>query len=190
MTNVTIDCHSINLTEEQFFQLCIDNRNLKFERNKKGDLIILSPTGGETSNRNFKLIQQLGKWTDQDQTGIAFDSSGGFKLPNGAERSPDASWIPLVKWESLTSQQKKRFLPFAPDFLVELLSPSDNLENTQRKMLEYIENGTKLGWLINRKTRQVEIYRQGKEVEIIDNPSTISGENILVGFVLDLSKIW
>jgi len=190
MNNITIDCHSINLTDEQFFQLCIDNRNLKFERNQKGDIIIMAPTGGETGNRNLKLIKQLAIWTDLDEKGIAFDSSTGFKLPNGAERSPDASWIPLEKWNSLTPKQQTRFLPFAPDFLVELLSPTDNLEHTRKKMLEYIENGTKLGWLINRKTKQVEIYRQGQEVEILDNPTTISGENILVNFVLDLTQIW
>jgi Uma2 family endonuclease len=190
MTNLILDCHSINLTDEQFFQLCINNPDLKFERNTQGDLIIMSPTGGETGNRNGKLTQQLFNWTDHNLTGIAFDSSTGFKLPNGADRSSDASWITLEKWQNLTPKQRQKFLPFAPDFVVELLSPTDQLEVTRKKMLEYLENGTKLGWLINRQTRQVEIYRHGKEVEILDQPQTISGEDILPGFLLDLTVIW
>ncbi len=190
MTNLTIDCNSVNLTEEQFFQLCINNRNFQFERNSNGDLIIMSPTDGETSNRNAGITGQLWMWNYQNNQGIVFDSSGGFKLPNGADRSPDASWIPLEKWDNLTPQQKQRFLPFAPDFVIELLSPSDKIETTQHKMLEYLENGTKLAWLINRKTRQVEIYRQNQEVEILDQPQTLSGENILPNFVLNLETIW
>lgn len=190
MTNLTIDFEAVNLTDEQFFQLCINNRNFRFERNYKGDLIIMSPTGGETGNRNGRLTTQLFIWADQDGTGLVFDSSTGFKLPNGADRSPDAAWLPLEKWESLTPQQQRKFLPFAPDFLIELLSPMDKLEVTQNKMREYLENGTKLGWLINRKTRQVEIYRQGKAVEILNNPQSLSGENILPNFILNLERIW
>ena len=190
MTNLTLDCQSIDLTDEQFYQLCINNRDLKFERNAKGDLVIMSPTGGETGNRNGRLVQQLFNWSDHNGEGIAFDSSTGFKLPNGADRSPDASWIPLEKWNSLTPQQQEKFLPFAPDFVVELLSPTDSLSKTQDKMREYLENGTRLGLLINRKSRQVEIYRQGKEVEILNNPKTISGEDVLPGFVLNLEVIW
>jgi Uma2 family endonuclease len=190
MTNLTIDCKAVNLTDEQFFQLCLNNRNIRFERNFKGDLIIMSPTGGETGNRNGRLTTQLFIWADGDGSGIAFDSSTGFKLPNGADRSPDASWISLTKWNSLTPQQQQKFLPFAPDFLIELLSPTDKLQTTQIKMKEYIENGTQLGWLINRKTRQVEIYRQNQGVEILDDPHSLSGENILVNFILNLEMIW
>jgi Uma2 family endonuclease len=192
MTNLTIDCKAVNLTDEQFFQLCLNNRNIRFERNFlfKGDLIIMSPTGGETGNRNGRLTTQLFIWADGDGSGIAFDSSTGFKLPNGADRSPDASWISLTKWNSLTPQQQQKFLPFAPDFLIELLSPRDKLQTTQIKMKEYIENGTQLGWLINRKTRQVEIYRQNQGVEILDDPHSLSGENILVNFILNLEMIW
>ncbi|WP_107666284.1 Uma2 family endonuclease [Cyanothece sp. BG0011] len=185
-----INCNSLQLTDEQFFQLCQDNRDLRFERNSNGDMVIMSPTGGETSNRNLKIIQQLGIWTDQDKTGIAFDSSGGFKLPNGADRSPDASWIPLEKWNNLTPQQRQKFLPLCPDFVIELRSPTDSLKTLQNKMKEYIENGTRLGWLINPKTKQVEVYRQGKKVEILDNSTTLSGENVLPSFVLDLELIW
>lgn len=178
------------ITDEQFYQLCIANRELKLERTAKGDLLIMSPTGGGTGNRNFKIAQQLANWTDNDGTGIGFDSSTCFKLPNGAERSPDAAWIPLAKWESLTPEQQEKFPPICPDFVIELRSPSDSLKPLQEKMEEYMGNGTRLGWLINRKNRQVEIYRQGREKEILDNPATLSGEDVLPGFILDLSLIW
>jgi Uma2 family endonuclease len=178
------------LTDEQFYQLCQDNRDLRFERNSNGDMVIMPPTGGETSNRNSEITYQLQAWNRQNKLGVTFDSSGGFTLPNGADRSPDASWIPLEKWNSLTSQQRQKFLPLCPDFVIELRSPSDNLKSLQDKMKEYLENGTRLGWLINPKEQQVEIYRQGKEVEILDNPQTLSGENVLPNFVLDLESIW
>lgn len=178
------------ITDEQFYQLCIANRELKLERTAKGDLIIMPPTGGGTGNRNFKIAQQLANWTDNDGTGIGFDSSTCFKLPNGAERSPDAAWIPLAKWESLTPEQQEKFPPICPDFIIELRSPNDSLKPLQEKMEEYINNGTRLGWLINRKNRQVEIYRHGKEKEVLDNAATLSGENVLPGFILNLSLIW
>ena len=190
MNTLTLDFQSIELTDEQFYQLCINNRELRFERNANGDLLIMPPTGGETGNRNGRLTQQLFNWSDRDGTGIVFDSSTGFKLPNGANRSPDASWIPLTKWNALTDEQKQRFLPLCPDFVIELLSPSDRLEKIQEKMREYIENGTSLGWLINRKNQQVEIYRQGKEVEVLYSPHSLSGENVLSGFILALQPIW
>ena len=185
-----INCDSLQMTDEQFFQLCQDNRDLRFERNSNGDILIMPPTGGETGYRNLKIIQKLANWTDTNQRGIAFDSSTGFKLSNGSDRSPDASWIPLEKWNNLTPQQRQKFLPLCPDFVIELRSPSDSLKTLQNKMKEYLENGTKLGWLINPKAKQVEIYRQGKEVEILDNPTTLSGEDVLPDFVLDLELIW
>ena len=150
----------------------------------------MPPTGGETSNRNIEISYQVQAWSRQSKLGIAFDSSAGFTLPNKADRSPDASWIPLEKWNNLTPQQRQKFLPLCPDFVIELRSPSDSLKTLQNKMKEYLENGTKLGWLINPKAKQVEIYRQGKEVEILDNPTTLSGEDILPNFVLDLESIW
>ncbi len=180
----------IEMTDEQFFQLCQNNRELRFERNANGELIIMPPTGGETGNRNGRLNQQLFNWTDVDGTGIAFDSSTCFKLPNGADRSPDASWIKLERWDALTDEEKQKFPPICPDFVIELLSPSDSLKTTQEKMIEYIDNGVRLGLLINRKSRQVEIYRPGKEVEVLDSPATVSGEDILKGFVLNLGMIW
>jgi Uma2 family endonuclease len=191
MTALTVNFNSvIKLTDEQFYQLCQDNETLRFERNSKGELIIMPPTGGETSNRNAGLTAQIWVWNEQTQLGKVFDSSGGFKLPNGADRSPDASWVKLERWNALTPEQKTKFAPLCPDFVVELLSPSDSLKDTQEKMKEYRDNGARLGWLINRKSRQVEIYRQGQDVEVVENPVTLSGEDVLPGFALYLESIW
>jgi len=191
MNALTVNLKPIlELTDEQFFQLCQVNENLRFERTATGELIIMSPTGGETSNRNAGLTTQVWIWNEQNQLGKVFDSSGGFKLPNGADRSPDASWVKLERWNALTQKQQTRFLPLCPDFVVELLSPSDSLKDTQEKMREYRDNGARLGWLINRKSRQVEIYRIGKEVEVLESPVSLSGEDVLPGFVLNLEAIW
>ena len=181
---------NIDLTDEQFFQLCQQNRDLRFERTANGELIIMPPTGSETSDRNADLTYQLRAWTRQNKLGKSFDSSGGFKLPNGAERSPDASWVKMERWNALTQAEKERFAPLCPDFVVELMSPSDSVEKTRAKMREYMDNGAKLGWLINRQQQQVEIYRLNQEVEILSNPQTLSGEDILPGFILDFAQIW
>ncbi|MEH2057103.1 MAG: Uma2 family endonuclease [Nostoc sp.] len=180
----------LELTDEQFFQLCQANRDLRFERTATGELIIMPPTGGETGNRNAGLTAQLWIWNEQNKLGIVFDSSTGFKLPNGADRSPDASWLRLERWNALTQEQQTKFIPLCPDFVIELLSPSDSLKVAQEKMREYIDNGVRLGWLINRKSRQVEIYRPGKEVEVLESPVTLSGEDVLNGFVLNLELVW
>ncbi|MBD2457604.1 Uma2 family endonuclease [Nostoc sp. FACHB-87] len=180
----------LELTDEQFFNLCQANKDLKFERSATGELIIMPPTGGETGNKNARITQQVMNWTDADGTGIAFDSSTCFKLPNGADRSPDAAWIKLSRWNTLTDVEKEKFPPICPNFVIELLSPSDSLKVAQEKMREYIDNGVRLGLLINRKSRQVEIYRQGKEFELLESPVTVSGEDILNGFVLNLGRIW
>ncbi|MEH2257224.1 Uma2 family endonuclease [Nostoc sp.] len=191
MNALTVNLQSVlELTDEQFFNLCQANRDLKFERTATGELIIMPPTGGETGNRNGRLNQQLFNWSDTDLTGIAFDSSTCFKLPNGADRSPDASWIKLERWDALTEEEKQKFPPIYPDFVIELLSPSDSLKVAQEKMREYIDNGVRLGWLINRKSRQVEIYRQNQEVEVLESPVTLSGEDVLQGFILSLEAIW
>lgn len=190
MSPLTIKLDPLTLSNEQFYQLCQNNRDLRFERNRQGDLMIMPPTGGETGNRNAKIIVKLGIWTEQNGTGIFFDSSTGFKLPNGADNSPDAAWIALEKWNTLTIEQRQGFVPFCPDFVIELRSKSDNLKVLQEKMQEYLENGTQLGWLINRQDRQVEIYRQGQVVEVLENPNSLSGEEILPSFVLDLVPIW
>ena len=191
MTTLTLNLNPIiKLTDEQFFQLCQENENIRLERTAKGELIIMSPAGGETSNSNAGLTAQIWIWNEQNKLGKVFDSSGGFKLPNGANRAPDASWVTLERWNALTSEQKKKFPPICPDFVVELMSPSDSLKETQDKMKEYRDNGARLGWLINRKSRQVEIYRQGAEVEVRSSPATLSGEDVLPGFVLSLESIW
>jgi Uma2 family endonuclease len=179
----------IDLTDEQFFQLCQNNRDLQFERTASGELLIMPPTGGETGNRNIELSYQLQSWSRQNNLGKAFDSSTGFKLPNGADRSPDASWVRRERWEALTPEQREKFLPLCPDFAIELRSPSDSLKKIQEKMQEYIENGARLGWLIDRKNKRVEIYHPGRDVETIENPVTLSGEDVLPGFVLDLTTI-
>ena len=191
MTTLTLNLNPIiKLTDEQFFQLCQENENIRLERTAKGELIIMSPAGGEASNRNAGLTAQTWIWNEQNKLGKVFDSSTGFKLPNGANRAPDASWVILERWNALTSEQKKKFPPICPDFVVELMSPSDSLKETQDKMKEYRDNGARLGWLLNRKSRQVEIYRQGAEVELLSSPATLSGEDVLPGFVLSLESIW
>ncbi|MEG4498159.1 Uma2 family endonuclease [Microcoleus sp. F10-C6] len=191
MTTLTLNLNPIiKLTDEQFFQLCQENENIRLERTAKGELIIISPAGGETSSSNAGLTAQIWIWNQQNRLGKVFDSSGGFKLPNGADRSPDASWVKLERWDALTPEQQKKFPPICPDFVVELMSPSDSLKETQDKMKEYRDNGAVLGWLINRKSRQVEIYRQNQEVEVLESPAAVSGEDVLPGFILNLESIW
>lgn len=188
MTAYRIDINSvIQMTDNQFYRLCRANPELKFERNPRGDLIIMSPTGGETGNYNFEVVVDLGIWNRQAQRGKAFDSSTGFKLPNGANRSPDVAWIQNDRWEALTPEQQQKFPPICPDFVIEIRSPSDDLSSLQEKMREYIENGTQLGWLIDRPDRQVEVYRSGQPVEILEAPTSLSGESVLPGFVLPLT---
>ncbi|QIZ71676.1 Uma2 family endonuclease [Oxynema aestuarii] len=181
---------AIEMTDQQFFTFCQQNRDYRIERTATGEITIISPTGSETGNRNFDLILQFGIWTKQNQTGIGFDSSTGFTLPNGAIRSSDVAWIKRERWNALTPEQKQTFAPICPDFVVELRSPSDNLKTLQDKLQEYIENGVSLGWLIDRKERKVYIYRPDRAVECLENPATVSAEDILPGFVLNLSTIW
>ncbi|MEH2402149.1 Uma2 family endonuclease [Nostoc sp.] len=179
----------IDLTDDQFFQMCQQNRDYRFERTASGELLIMPPTGSDTGNRNFDMVVELGIWNKQTKLGKGFDSSTGFTLPNGAERSPDASWVKIERWNALTPEQQEKFAPICPDFVVELRSRTDFLQELQDKMQEYIENGAQLGWLIDRKNKRVEIYRPGKDVEILDNPISLSGENVLPEFVLDLQQI-
>jgi Uma2 family endonuclease len=180
----------VMMTDDQFFDFCQLNRDFRIERNVFGDLLIMSPTGSETDERNFDLIGQLWIWTKQNGTGVGFGSSGGFTLPNGAIKSPDAAWIKRSLWEAIPAEQRKKFAPICPEFVIELRSETDNLKLLQDKMQEYIDNGTELGWLIDRKQRKVFIYRPQLPVEELDHPLTLSGENVLPGFILDLSQIW
>ena len=195
MESQTIPLHSpleltLELTDEQFFQLCIDNRDLRFERTATGELIIMPPVSSDTGRRNADLSFQLQSWSRQNKhLGIAFDSSTGFKLPDGTDISPDAAWIRRDRWDALTAEEKKKFAPICPDFVVELRSTTDSLEKLRAKMKVYVKNGARLGWLLDRKNRKVEISRQGSDVEILDSPATLSGEDVLPGFVLDLSDI-
>jgi Uma2 family endonuclease len=191
MTAITLNLNSIiKLTSEQFYQLCEENPDLKLERNAKGELIVMPPTGGETGKSNSTANAQIWTWNDRTELGEVFDSSTGFTLPNKADRSPDVSWVEKSRWSALTPEQREKFIPLCPDFVIELVSPSDSLKKSQEKMQEYMENGCRLGWLINRKKREVEIYRPGQDVEVLQSPLTLSGENVLPGFVLNLQKIW
>ncbi|MBD2516915.1 Uma2 family endonuclease [Nostoc sp. FACHB-973] len=179
----------IDLSDEQFFQMCQKNRDYRFERTASGEILIMPPTGSDIGRRNVKITTQLDIWNSESNLGEVFDSSTGFTLPNGAERSPDASWVKIERWNALTPQQQEKFAPICPDFVVELRSPSDSLKDLQEKMQEYIENGAQLGWLIDRKNKRVEIYCPGKDVEILNNPTSLSGENVLPEFMLNLQDI-
>ncbi len=191
MLNNTITIpQTFQVTHEQFLEIAAVNRDLRLERTATGELIIMAPTGSETGNRNLDIEGQLWLWNRQTKLGVAFNSSSGFKLPNGADRSPDASWVKLERWQTLTPKEQEGFAPLCPDFVVELRSKSDNMEPLREKMREYIANGARLGWLIDRKNQKVEIYRQNQDVEILDNPRTLSGEDVLPGFILDLTDVW
>lgn len=190
MNSYTLNLKSvIDLTDAQFYQLCRNNPDLQFERTAHGELVIMPPTGGETGRYNSNLIIDLGIWNRKMQLGQVFDSSTCFKLPSGADRSPDVVWVQQSRWDALAPEQKEKFPPLCPDFVIELMSPSDTLKVVQAKMQEYLNNGAKLGWLINRKDQQVEIYREHQTVELLQSPAALSGENILPGFRLDLDLI-
>ncbi len=180
----------IDLTDDQFFEFCQLNRELRIERTANGELLIMPPTGAETGGSNFELSGQLFNWIKQDGTGRGFDSSTGFTLPNGATVSPDISWVKLERWNALSKQQRTKFAPLSPDFVVELRSESDSVSALQNKMQQYIDNGVKLGWLLDRKNRRVYVYRPGVAAERLDNPETVSGDPELPGFVLKLGEIW
>ncbi len=181
---------SVTLSDDQFFDFCRVNRDLRIERTADGEIILMSPAGGGSSHRNLRLNVQIAAWAERDGTGVAFDSSCGFILPNKATRSPDASWVERSRLASLTEEQKDKFLPLCPDFAVELRSPSDLLSVLRRKMEEYIANGTRLGWLIDPLERNVHVYRPGEQPGILDNPNTLSGEPLLPGFEMKLERIW
>ena len=178
------------VTAEQFEELCSKYRDLRLELTSTGELIVMPPTGSLTGRRNFDLTYQLGAWCREDDSGVCFGPDAGFTLPNGAIRGPDASWVRREKWESLTHQQKERFAPICPDFAVEIRSPSDNLTQLYLKMFEYLENGTSLGWLIDPFKRQVYVYRPNQQTVVLDNPETVSGDPLLPGFKLNLTKVW
>ncbi len=180
----------IEMSDRQFFELCQLNRDLRIERTSQGDLVIMPPTGGETGRTNFELTVLFGHWVHADGTGVGFDSSTGFTLPNGAKRSPDLAWVKRSRWEALTQEQREEFPPLCPDFVLELRSPSDALATVRAKMREYLANGAQLGWLIDPIDKKVYVYRPQVPVECLDNPQTISGDPVLPGFILELGKVW
>jgi Uma2 family endonuclease len=181
---------AIEMTAEQFFEFCQLNRDVRIERTAEGDLIVMPPTCAKTGARNAEITSQLQLWAKRDRSGVAFDSSTGFTLPNGATRSPDAAWVKRTRLARLTPEQREKFLPLCPDFVIELRSPSDPLRLVQSKMREYTANGARLGWLIDPLERHVYLYRPRTAVRRLDRPAHLSADPVLPGFVLDLSPIW
>ena len=190
MTVLTLNLKQFVATSDEFFDLCQANPTLQMERTAAGEVVIMSPVGSKTSARNASITAQLWTWNDEAQLGITFDSSGGFHLPNGADRSPDAAWIPKERWDTLTAQQQQKFAPICPDFLIELRSSSDHIQDLRNKMQEYLDNGTRLGWLIDPETRTIEIYEPGEEVEVLYNPEHVAGDPVLPGFILTMKRVW
>jgi Uma2 family endonuclease len=184
-----VDLSAVTITNEQFYRLCIDNPELRIELTAQGELILMSPTGAKTGHRNSELNYQLVDWAKKDGKGLTFDSSTVFSLPNGAKRSPDASWILKKRWEALNEDEQNKIAPVCPDFVVELRSPSDRVETLRDKMREYVDNGSKLGWLLDPFDKCAYIYRPGKEVERLDNPERLEGEDVVDGLVVDLKEI-
>ncbi len=186
----SLDFHSARLTEKQFDELCQNHPDLKFELSAKGELIVMPPTSMESGWRNNDLGYEVTTWARKDKTGIIFDSSTMFTFPNGAKRSPDVSWILKKRVEKLSLAERRKFARIVPDFIIELRAPSDALEDLQNKMAEYIQNGVRLGWLIDPMEKKVHIYRTNGEVEILENPKKVSGEDVLIGFELSVREIW
>lgn len=178
------------ISDEDFFAFCQANPDWRIERTSEGDLIIMPPTGGDTGKRNFNLNGLFYVWAKRDGTGVSFDSSTVFSLPNGAKRSPDLAWVKLARWNALTDDERRSFPPLCPDFVVELRSHTDSLRVLQEKMQEYIVNGAQLGWLIDPLEKKVYIHRPGQEVECLDHPANVSGELVLKGFTLELAEVW
>jgi len=187
---LVLDFSAVEMTDDQLVKFCADNGDLRIELTAERKLIVMPPADPETSSKNYSINGELYVWSKQDGTGVGFESSAGFTLPNGAVRSPDASWMSKERWEAVPEDDKLRFSHVAPDFVAELRSPSDSLAILQNKMEEYIENGVRLGWLIDPFQRQVHIYRPGQTVEVLEYPASVSGESVLPGFVLNLQEIW
>jgi Uma2 family endonuclease len=188
--SLPIDLSTLKLTDEQFYHLCVTNPEQPLELTAQGVLVVMPPVGGESGRRELKLGGQLLAWNEATELGEVFSSSTIFKLPLGSQRSPDAAWVECLRWQALTPEEREQFPPLAPDFVIELRLRTDNLADLQAKMLEYQDNGVRLGWLINPQQQQVEIYRISRPVEVLQSPTTLSGEDILPGFTLDLTKIW
>ncbi|MDJ0600485.1 MAG: Uma2 family endonuclease [Crocosphaera sp.] len=187
MTAVILNLDTVNLTDEQFYRLCQVNQDWQLERTAKGELIVMPPVGGISGEREADFISLLWLWNRQSKLGKVFSSSTIFRLPKGGDRSPDVAWISLTRWQSLSREEQEKFPPICPDFVIELRSRTDSLENLQAKMREYLDSGLQLGWLINPQQQQVEIYRQNQPVEVKTLPTDLSGEDVLPKFSLSLS---
>jgi Uma2 family endonuclease len=181
---------TLQLTDEVFEQLCQQNPDLRLERTAQGELIAMAPAGSESGRQNLSLSAQLWQWNQQTKLGVTFDSSAGFTLPNGAIRSPDAAWVEQSRWERLTSEQRRKFAPLCPDFVLELKSPTDDLTTLQAKLQEYIDNGAQLGWLIDPETQCVYCYRPSQAVQLLERPVSLCGDPVLPNFVMDFTLIW
>ena len=188
--SMKISVREAKLTKEQFTQLCQENRDFRFELTAQQELVIMPPAGSETGRRDSRINLRLAAWAEIDGTGLTFGSSTGFTLPNGAIRSPDASWVRKERWDTLTQEQRDEFAPLCPDFVVELRSPSDRLSELHAKMQEYIDNGALLGWLFDPQNKRVYIYRPNLSVETLDDPAELSGDPVLPGFVLSVRELW
>jgi Uma2 family endonuclease len=180
---------TLNWSEDEFFRFCQTNPDLRIERTANGEIVVMSPAGGYSGYRGMEVARQLGAWSKQDQTGVAFDSSTGFRLPNGAMRSPDAAWVQLSRLQELTHQEKEQFIPLCPDFVIEVASPSDAISALREKIREYVQSGLRLGWLILPVSTQVEVYTPS-DVRVLEAPDTMSGDPVLPGFTLELALIW
>jgi len=185
---LTVDLTQVHLTDEQFYQLCMHNPDLTIERSATEALIFMAPVGGASGNRELEFGVDLGNWNRQTQLGKVFSSSTIFRLPDGGSRSPDAAWVELSRWQSLTPEQRQKFPPIAPDFVMELRSPTDTLMLLQDKMQEYLESGVRLGWLFNPQDQTVEIYRAGQAKDVRTLPTELSGEAVLPGFALPVER--
>ncbi len=185
---LVLETTEVHLTDEQFYQLCRSNPDLTIERSAKGALIVMTPVGGEGGSYEMELGADLTLWNRQTNLGKTFSSSTLFKLPTGGDRSPDAAWVELSRWQALTPEQRRKFPPIAPDFVIELRSPTDDLELLRAKMQEYMDAGVRLGWMLNPQDQQVEIYRQGQPKEVRQLPTQLSGEDVLPGFVLPVNR--
>ena len=188
MSTVMLNLDTVNLTDEQFYRLCQVNQDWQLERNAQGELVIMPPVGGISGNREADFVIDLGLWNRQTGLGKVFSSATIFRLPNGGDRSPNAAWVSLSRWETLNREEKEKFPPICPDFVIELRSRTDPLEEIQAKMQEYLNSGLRLGWLINPQQQQVEIYRPNQPVEIVELPANLTGEDVLPGFSLSLSR--
>lgn len=188
--HIELEDDAPRMTVDEFWEFCQANPEFRSELTKDGELNLMPPTGFETSDRNLQILIQLGSWANKNKTGIATESNAGFVLPNGATYAPDAAWTSRERLERFSEKEREKFLPLCPDFVVELRSSSDNLKELQAKMTEYMENGARLGWLIDPKNKRVHVYRGNSEIEILDNPEAVSGEDVLENFELDLTEIW